>query len=589
MIAKKCMGLLLALAFTYSAMWAQAGLSYLPADATFVVHVNPENLNEKVNLKGFQQLEVFNSLLDQIPMMVPPEQGEKMQDLLTNPGNYGINAMKSFYVVGSMKEEGNFFGLLFELSDVAAFRSVIDELLVQTMEDGNIEQKSGLNQVKMAFDRILSWNNNMAFLGSGSLNAPTNWWEEGEMDQELRDQQLTTAIEEYSNNILNKGFSKSMANNPRFKEVEAAGQDIHFWMDYNALLSNNPAMAAGMADMGQMAAMYEMMAGMYKDTELSVGLNFDAGKLVMNSRMFADEKMMDWLGDAYKHKFNKDLLKYINGSNILGYMAIGLDMEETFEGMADVLFPYLEQDPSYGKMFTAIMGALDVVIDQESLYELLEGDMVLAVTGIQEHEKLITTYEYDENFNATPIERVEIEKIPELSFLAPFGNRKNIEKLLNLAVQMNGLTKEGNYYTIASEELGMQFFLALNEDDILIVSNDSELVGKKLNSGFEKNNQLPKDQAKMLQKNTQTIYWSVPNTLKTLSELSDTEENPLLKYLSMEDAQVEKVLITTSNKIKESVNTEMVFHMKNKEKNALEQIMNLLNVISMEMTGGTKM
>lgn len=360
-------------------------------------------------------------------------------------------------------------------------------------------------------------------------------------------------------------------------------------MNYEDILGNNPAFMEGMASssLGAMAGMYKQLAGLYKGTYMSMRMNFNEGELGLETEMFASEEMMDMYESFYKHKFDKKLYKYIDASNLLGFYQLSLNVENTFEGVADLMFPILEQDPSYGPVFTAAMGALDVIIDQESLYELFGGDLVLAVTGVQEYERVITTYEYDEDFNATEIQKTEIERLPQFTVLAPFGNRENLMKLVNLGVKTNVLNQTGNYYTIAdTDELGMKLYLAPNADDILIISNDSELMGSKLNSGFASDKQLGKDPKKWMKNNSQTFFWDVPATIEVLNSLGMEEDNPFFSYLSNERAAMNEILLASPKKLKGSVYTEMNIKMNDKNENVLTQLMHLINEFAMESMGG---
>ena len=592
MMLKKIAVLAIGLAMCMPMSFAQNGLAHLPADASLVVHVNPKNLNEKVNLKEFQQLEVFNKMMDEMSMGMPPEVSTEIEKLITDPTSFGIAPMESFYAVLSMKEESTFMGLLLQLSDQNTFTGNLQKYLGGEESDDLFEDKGSYQKFNWADDRIILWNDNMAFLCTGELQEPENWWEVEEQDYDLLYQQLNMAISEFGENVINKKFAKNMAGNSRFTKAGEGGNDIHLWMNYEDILGNNSALMEGMgtSSLGAMAGFYKELASLYKGTFVSMRMNFNEGEMKMETNLYAEEEMMDLYKGFYKHKFEKDLLKYIDASNLLGYYSFSLNIENTFEGMADMMFPILEQDPSYGPMFTAAMGALDVIIDQESLYELFGGDFVFAVTGIQEYEKVITTYEYDENFDATEIQKTEIERLPKFTVLAPFGNRENLMKLMNLAVKTNVLNQTGNYFSVAdTEDLGMNIYLAPNDDDILILSNDDELMGTRLNTGFGTDKRLASDQQKWLKKNSQTMFWDVPLTVEILKKLGMEDENPILTYLSKENAMIDKVVLTSPKKIKGSVYTQMSVTMKDKSENILTQMMNLINEMAMESMGGSKM
>ena len=67
----------------------------------------------------------------------------------------------------------------------------------------------------------------------------------------------------------------------------------------------------------------------------------------------------------------------------MGYYAMGIDIKGVSKGIGNVLKTTLPLIPEYGNMAVSAMDVLDIIIDEQALYNILTGDLVLAFNGIK--------------------------------------------------------------------------------------------------------------------------------------------------------------------------------------------------------------
>ena len=630
---------------------AQNLIKYIPEDATFVTTFNPSALNAKVPFSKLKEFDFFKMGMEEMAKEMDRSNKEEMLEILNDPSKIGMDLMASSYIFGKMTEEGNAFSFMFKLSDAAKFTgffksklpadveivsangfniiapeqdiafawtnefAIISGVEVHRKYDYDeyhyeeeeiiIEEEDGVAEIEI----IEEEENVVEDPETGELEI-----EEEEMvieeeievedvpeDMEIREE-MDYVEEEWVDNhadkereftlnwvkkIMGSDGSASILKNPKFMLANAKKTDANVWMDYSYFYDMYMNEMGGMSG-DEMAMFGEMMGAIYQDTYLSMGVNFDAGAVNFNMDSYMNNDMMKFYQEATDAKFNKKFHKYIEGENLMGYWSFNLNVENTIQGYKDLFMPMLKQVPMYGNMADDMIGIMDIFIDEEAIYDLWKGDVLFAVTGMEEFERTVTTYEYDEDFNKTETQKTVTQKLPEFVMMSSYGNEENVLKFIKLGEKTPFLENKGSYYQATIPEADMDVYIALHKG-ILFFTNNLDLVQNRLSSGYSKKERMSKSQCKRIKDNSMVFYWDIPQSLNAASELGMPMAGPEGKILNVSKDSFESIVWTAPKGGENAVSQMISLNFVNKEMNSMEQIFNYINEVVMTMMGGTSM
>lgn len=406
-----------------------------------------------------------------------------------------------------------------------------------------------------------------------------------------------TSAYNWAMKVMNRDFLQPISRNERFGLAKGRTNDVHFWMDYGYFVENMNSMQqlglGGMAATTGYAKAMSMMGGMmdvfYGDTYFSMGLNFEDGRMAIRNQLFFNEDMKRFYSKAMDGKFNKKMLRYVKGGDeMFGYFYMNYNIKNTIEESKSLIYKLLAATPQYGDMGADMMKIMGIFIDEESIGNLLKGDMLVSVSGLQTVEVTTKTYEYDADFNYTEKDTVVMQTLPVFTMQASYGNGKDIQKFIDLGIHSKVLVKEGAFYRVELPDMGgMKMYLAMH-DGLLIFTNNQYLMQQNLGTGFAKKLRLPKNHKKRFCKNAAVVYWNIPNTIKAAAGSQAESNVGITGWMNNLGKQFYSLDLTTDKKVGDSVESEMYLNMTQKDTNALQQFFNFVNDIYLETIGGAK-
>ncbi len=640
MIRKATLNLLIVFLFFSSPLFSQNLLQYIPADATMVVGLNPSSVNAKVNVNALKQLEFCKEMMMDMARGINEEQSGVMNDAINNPAQYGMDFNVDSYFFMKSSDKGTSFSYLFKLSDPATFSDFFKTTLMNAEKGIRLESEGGMTTA-YSQDGSVSWNDQVAIMTSIDLQPieeeynedwgseeysgevygekdglekgieeeevnvkkgekeklpKEEWkWEDldvnadigaGESEDEFA-KRKSKELDQFTNRLFNLSKDSSLLNNTDFIKHLAKRNDLSFWLDYKFVQEMGMTDLAGIDP--TMTAFLEAYKGMYGDAFLSMRMNFDPGAIDVKMDMMMSEEWMTYLRATIDAKPSKKFKKYLKGENLLGYLFFNYNMENAMREGKNLMVPMLESIPMAGPMAEDLLGILDIVIDEEAIYEFFKGDFCLAFTGMREFENMVTTYEYDEEFNATEKEELKKQTFPEFVMMMSYGNEENLKKFFRLGEKMGGIEKKGLYYEIpASTSFGMNMYAAYHKG-ILFFTNDTDLVQSNLSTGWAGSQRIGKTHRKMMKKNAQVMFWDIPKSINSASELGIPFGLNGDQMVNVSKQSLESVLVTAPKKVGESLESEISFRFANKEMNSLEQFFNFINEIYLSELGGQSM
>jgi hypothetical protein len=404
------------------------------------------------------------------------------------------------------------------------------------------------------------------------------------------DPELKAMSMDWMKTNLNRTADNSIALNPRFvKGVNT--NDMHVWLDYSyimKMIQEEQNAAAGLGSEAEMAMeMFQgMMSSMYGETFMSMGMNFNDGRWVIDMSQYTNPKLTKMMAGTFDSKYNKKMVKHLRGDEMMGIYHINLNMNEMVNGYKELAKDMAKEVPMYGEMAESALEILGIFIDEEGISNVFNGDMIFAVTGMQTVTQMETVVEYDDNFNPTETQKQVTKEIPEMTFMMSYGNEKDIMKFIRLGAKSSVLQQVGTNFKIAAPGLDMDATLAVR-DGILFISNSQDLIQSNFSKKYKGKQKIDKNLCKTMCQNGQVMYFDIPQIIASMNAEEMAGAMGAGEFVNIGKQNFESFMVTTAKTtVDGAYRSEISLNMVNKEMNALKQIFEIINEMMEAAMGG---
>lgn len=576
--------LLASLLFFFSlSLGAQNLMNHVPKGAMFVAEFHLDRMDAKADLDSIGAMGFVKDLTRKAPAF------------FQNPSKFGVNLRKKtllFYAVG---EDLSYFSILLPLKESAKMKELPGASegkwsLVPTENFFSIKEKKASFQEEK-IKTIGAYNESFLLLFSDMT--PPNFdydldltYEERQEKRKNADKLKQVAIDAQIAEIMGMTGQNSIAMDVDFRSRYPQKGDVSIWVNS----------ALGMGSYERMFRKIPMYSTFYRQMQGIVGgsyytgsLDLDQGELLLDIETFGNPEIMEMAKEVSKAKINKKFSQYVNQENLIGYAAYAFNTYNAGKAYREMFTPMLDSFPSMPPgLATSMYDVLDIFIDEEAIAELIPGNMMLAFTGVKEFEKEFTEYEYnDSTYERTPVTRTRTETFPEFLFMLSTEREDDMKKILEvfskipMGRKQELLTNQGLYYSIPQlkEKIGMDVFFTVR-DGILFISNNNELVINKLGSGYSGAQRLAKEHRKALKKSNQVIYMDFEKLFITLKQLPDRkmQKDEPQKTLEILASNMDEAW-SRNYRRKDPSRAYVSISMKDDDKNALDQLANMVNEI----------
>ncbi len=546
---------------------AQNLKQYIPSDATFVVSMDLANLDSKISFDKLKEFDFYKEGMKEFEKEMNRE-NKDLAEAFKNPAAYGIDVMSESFMFGNVSKESSLFGFVFNISDSKKFTKFFKDNIVPEAK-GAVMGMMGKFQTMTDDGATFAWNDKVGILVGGEPN----------------DGGDQASVDNFVKKVLNGSAKNSFMNDARFnKATKGRKSDMRMWMDYNWVID----MQMAGNEMASVPGMESMMAGMkelYKDSDYLVELNFNEGAVVMDSKMYMNQKATDLLSKMTEGELNKNFFKYLPKDNLMGYFSLAMKTENLANGMFEMFDPMIKEmgmtREAMEGMALGAVNSMGLEMDAKGLYEIISGDMVFAVTGMREFT--IKKTQYDDDFNKVEVEAQQM--LPEVLAMMSYGREADLKKIVQMGVDAGALTKVGDAFKVAipMDDLPMDMYLAM-KDGILFITNNTDLATGKLKDGYSKKERMTKDQQKLMKESGGAFFWDIPTTLNAASAFAKEEgmnDKMAEKMINVSKQTFDSMEMSIDKKIKESYNSEFKLSFTNKKMNALEQLFSYFNEMYM--------
>lgn len=477
-------------------MQAQNLEQYIPRDADVVAEMSGDQIFSLINKSEVEKL-MSGGDSDAPPM-----------DL----DQYGIDVNSKAYYFYKQIDSMTYNTVVVKLADAAKAQELVQSMLGP--ESTKVKGFNWIAQPTMA----AGWNKDMAIFTMASvpkvkytmedlLNEKQEMLDENpdydsdmeeqsdeDLEQELMikniyapniysDELVAQKMQSFFTGIVGSKMSNSVLKAPYYKSGKMKNSSAYFWVkDVDAILSKVTSDDMMTAMVSQLKDLPAMKLGI---NALSGNLLFNKDEVNMKLDMSLDSKISDSYKKIYNNKLDRSFVRYFNPDEVLSYMSVSFDMEELLkengEMMKNLYEPMLNQ-MGFKEEADIAVDMLEMILDEEAIGEFITGDAVMVLHDVDTKEVTYKTNEWDENFNATEVEKTKEEMIPTFTFMLGSENKKMVNKLLRLGSKYGFGENEANYKRFAVQEMGVPFDLYLTQQDgIIFVTNSTENIVKYAN------------------------------------------------------------------------------------------------------------
>ena len=346
---------------------------------------------------------------------------------------------------------------------------------------------------------------------------------------------------------------------------------------YLKSLDNDAEASLWISNMGNMFSSFTGSSSYLKSFKFFEGYRGISSKLYLENdqiRLTTALELDEPLASTYKKiadsKINRKFLKYINEDKNLGYLSFSFNSKA-----------YLEEYPKqiakmYGFLFedeaAMITDLVSLILDEKALSNVFKGNGLLLLTGLNEKQVTYKTYDYDEDFNSTEVEKTKKETLPDFLFMTSTKDDKLLQKLFSYGEKKKVLVKNSFYYQLKVPKNPMDLFFMIKDGIIFIGTSDKEMEDIARNTF---NAKLSKEHRRIIVKNNFATYF---NTKKIAGKIP---EKGLEDFASAEKATsvlggMGNILLK-SNKIKDNiVSGEISMNVGSTHPNSLQYLFSLL-------------
>jgi hypothetical protein len=272
-------------------------------------------------------------------------------------------------------------------------------------------------------------------------------------------------------------------------------------------------------------------------------------------------------------KANKNLLKYVQGQNLMAFYSSTFNIQ----GYADTFveeFKKVLNTTKEGKILSNMIDILDIVIDEDEMYTLWNGDVMMAMTDIKTIEREATNYEYNDESGKWDKKVVTKVKDPLPIFVmgGSYGSKENVLKFIELGINIGGLSKRADgVYAIAGSlrEVGVEVFVIINKGTLLI-TNNIELTEKR--KGFKCKERMNKTDWKNTMAHNTYGFIDIQKIIEVMEKVSKEADKDMPKDMVEVKEKIDRIELKTLPEGSSGYTTQLRLIMKGDKQNTLNTL-----------------
>ncbi|MFZ4263672.1 hypothetical protein ACFRAE_16650 [Sphingobacterium sp. HJSM2_6] len=272
----------------------------------------------------------------------------------------------------------------------------------------------------------------------------------------------------------------------------------------------------------------------YGYDEILMSVLVDGNRLSMKTHAKMEKGLAKKYREIYKNKANPKFNQYLS-EDILGFFSLNINTENYIKHLPAIvkyIYGYDEKE-QIGNMIDLGSTLFDVLLDEKAIAKVFKGDNLFVLNGIVNKEVSYTDYEYDDDFNATEIQKTRIEKIPQFLFMFSSEDTRIFEKVIQLGINHGEVTNDGGIYEVKNDNAAISPFILMHDGIVFLGNDKAQLQAIQSNKVLNRAHKPFVDFAKKSQFSLLFNTKKLPSTLQELGV-------PIQKSLESSVSDLEK-------------------------------------------------
>jgi hypothetical protein len=477
-------------------------LNYIPKDVSGVIAIDGKQLAMKsLELKDLLNMDLFKK-------NIPGK--DSVVDIIKNSG---VDLLNTAYIFGDVAkgEQKMYIGSVFVLGDEAKFEKTLKER-------AKVAEVKSDNDIKYAFignDNIVGWKDQVAI----SLTIT------GETDQEKYKAKLKSLFTQPEENSL-------AAANEKFKALLKEEADLSIYLNYEKLEDL----------IKQTSAQLPIMVGNnFKDTYLTSTINFENGKILLNTKLYNNEENTKKAKELFKASVAGELVKGQPGGDVVAFASFALNMEGIIKQLKEA---GLLEGVNQG------LQSLGPEFDANYVAAALSGDLLATLNNVNLKEGRRMDYYTGDSVS---YKRAE----PEYAVSIGIKDAAKFQKLLDavIAKSAGAIVKNDKYYS------ALRDYFFVTKDNALIFVSSAAIAG---NVAANKITPLDSETNDVISSNTMSFGLNISKLKPGALDAIDVGTAKIVNILPIES------IVFSAEEVKSDIVTaKTVVNFKNKEQNSL--------------------
>ena len=313
------------------------------------------------------------------------------------------------------------------------------------------------------------------------------------------------------------------------------------------------------------------------DISGSYALNFNNGEVKISTFNTFGKEGFEHISKAYELKQNKNLFKYIDGTNMMAYISHSTNTKELVKFYEKFYFELLNNSSlkDYEEDMVPSAELVWNMLDKDMLFGTISNQWILAVNGMIESKVTFKTYDYDEDFKRTERMDERIVKQPRMVLAMAINHQENAKKLFEIIGKYKYFEKlkDNVLHLKPNRDFQINLYILITED-AMIVTNDYNLAMNQ-QEGVSKDKMLSKDEMKfMMDYNVAMKVYSS----KLLNSINDNfpSDSRQMKRITNFASSMGDLEFHDNKPVNNSYSIDAVLKMENTSENSFYQLLKLM-------------
>ncbi|MFZ9694924.1 MAG: DUF4836 family protein [Chitinophagaceae bacterium] len=414
----------------------------IPADASFVMHIDGASISEKLPWSEVKESQLFKDLLQEV------DGNTEAEKILNDPKEFGLDLESDGWVFLSQKGKGAYSTFIWGLKDASKF----EDVLKKANPNLSINKKESIQYIQED-EIVVAWSDeNLMFLVDASeltrdlnksANASTGGTENWDGDYEEPFSLDGEALANIALELQSLKSDEKLTDNDKFADLISTDGDVHFWFNAGKFYDNT--MAGNLMGLSKMGTLVEGNIS-------AITINFTDGGIDIDSKGYMGKELEELYQKYKASNFNETALKNLPAGEVnlalaINYPPEGLKSLLTLLGVDGLLNAYIQEGGF----------SIDEFINANS------GNIFLALSDF----KINQVEKYLQSLDGEPIPYTTEEPDGKLLFGAEVNDRSAFQKMIDVSKRY--LEEKMNMPATGTEnipyELKEKWFVAGNNPD----------------------------------------------------------------------------------------------------------------------------